>query len=214
MIGQATNHAAEVKRLTKELEHATSKRDQWAERIAELRRSLQVATRQQREVVVSERRLELANATAEWKEKSATLSGRWSPRWWASHGWAKLAQEVGASNLGAVVAVFAELEPRNQYVLEHYYGLGVPKRSLRAIGVTVPRASDWFYGDWSAYGISPEQVRQILARSYRIMRINLEQDDFLFCGNAETCSNKKRKPFVSHVFRHGGLGKDNPQETK
>lgn len=210
---EVVSHADEVRELTKQLEHAINKRDQWADRIAGLRQSLQVATRKQREVTVNERRLELACVVAEWDDKSAKESGRWSPRWWSSQGWAEVAKEVETSNLGAVVAVFAELDPRRQYVLEHYHGLGVKKRSMAAIGASLPRDREWLHGNWEAYGVSATQVRQLLYNSYRFLRNTVNERDFVLCGRRETWYRMKSKPFLSQVFRHGGLGKDTPQET-
>ena len=126
-------------------------------------------------------------AVEKWQQwlSDASLHGhRWSPSWWASTGWAKLAQHtIGdgwrEGNLCWLIAAFAELDEVDQFVLECDYGIGVPKLTLAEMAKRIP------YKDFTKVGISHERARQRVVQAihrlhckwYEVCAMEVSDDD-------------------------------------
>lgn len=147
-----------------ELQHQI---DELNQQLVPLRARLARAKHGLRQAGVRMRQASTLARECEWEALVENDSLRWTDKWWASDGWHLLADHVmwdGPQDYALMIAIFAELEPREQYVLEHWYGLGYRKKTLKQLGILLPRA------DFKAYGVSHTRARELIWRSVRRLR--------------------------------------------
>lgn len=117
---------------------------------------------------------------AAWDALAAQRVTRWSSRWWASEGWRELDKAVGwgdafrsqRQRCPLLVAVFAELSPRDQFVLELWYGIGTERVTTYAdLAKVLPDLYRW------QEGITNTQAKRVLLHALHMLGRKLAEFD-------------------------------------
>lgn len=135
-----------------ELLHACEKLSLRIGGLQEKKRDLQAQINTtRRELYETNRLLEEADYARQeelWDAVVAEQVGRWSPRWWSSHGWVALAKDIEWNdNLSFLIATVAELQPRDRFVLECWHGIGIERvGTFRKLSAVLPNTRTWEIG--------------------------------------------------------------------
>lgn len=175
-----TLRQAATKALDKH-EKLVSKRDKLQERIWQLQDQKR-AVAEEVEVAYKElvkarqacREEDHAQKIAAWDSVAAEKVDRWSPRWWSSEGWQSLSSAVfWNDDLSVLIAAFAELEPRDQFVLEQFHGIGVQRiTSYPDLGKVLPDLYRW------KEGITRSRAKQVLFHAHTELERKVKQFDY------------------------------------